>query len=91
MVRPSDAEIAGLIQVAREIRDTTDESGYSIDVAVGQHGAFSHTRGPASALERSRVLDAARRGASRAGLATEEVSRAGSTSSPCRTARSVAS
>ena len=74
MVRPSDAEIAGLMQVAREIRDTTDESGYRVELAVGQHGAFSHTRAPASALERSLILDAARRGAFRAGLGTEEVS-----------------
>jgi len=74
MVRPLDAEIADLMQVVREIRDTTDESGYSIGVAVGQHGAFTHTRGPASALERSLVLDAARRGASQAGLWVEEVS-----------------
>lgn len=74
MVRPSDAEIADLMQVAREIRDTTDESGYSVGVAVRQHEAFSRTRGPASALERSLVLDAARRGASQAGLWIEDVS-----------------
>lgn len=74
MVRPSNAEIDGLMQVAREIRDTTDESGYSVDVAVGQHRAFSHSRGPASALERSLVLDAARRGASQAGFGIEDVS-----------------
>lgn len=63
-----------LKRVAREIRDSADESGYSVGVAVRQHEAFSHTRGPASALERSLVLDAARRGASQAGLGFEEVS-----------------
>src|SRR4051794_35483180 len=74
MVRPSGAEIADLQRVAREIRDTADESGFSVEKAVGLHGAFSQTRGPASALERSLVLDAARRGASQAGLTMEEVS-----------------
>jgi hypothetical protein len=65
MVRPPDAEIANLMRVSREIRDTADESGYTVSAAVRQHEAFSRTRGPASALERSLVLDAARRGASR--------------------------
>lgn len=74
MVRPSSDEVASLKQVAREIRDTTDESGYRVDVAVGQHRAFSHSRTPASSLERSLVLDAARRGASQAGLGAEEIS-----------------
>lgn len=77
MVRPPDAEIAKLMQVAREIRDTTDESGYSVGVAVHQHQAFSRTRGPASSLERSLVLDSACRGASQAGLGIKEVSGGG--------------
>ena len=74
MVRPSEAEIADLKRVAREIRDSVDEFGYRVDLAVGQHETFSHTRGPASALERTLVLEAARRGASQAGLQFEEVS-----------------
>lgn len=77
MVRPPDAEIAKLMQVAHEIRDTTDESGFTVGEAVRQHEAFSHTRGPASALERSLILDAARRGASQAGLGPEDVSGGG--------------
>ncbi|WP_300014909.1 hypothetical protein [Pseudonocardia sp.] len=69
-----ESEIAVLRQVAREIRESTEESGYKVGVAVRQHGAFSQTRGPASALERSLVLEAARRGASQAGLTFEAAS-----------------
>jgi hypothetical protein len=74
MVRLSDVEIAGLKQVAREIRDTADESGYHVDVAVGQHRAFGRSKGPASSLERSLILDAAAHGAEQAGLGIERVS-----------------
>ncbi len=73
MVHPSAREIEALKVVAREIRDTAEESGYSVDRAVSQHASFSRTRGPASALERSLILDAARRGATVAGVSTEEV------------------
>lgn len=74
MVHPSAGEIAALKVVAREILDTTDESGYSVDRAVAQHEAFSRSRGPASSLERALILEAARRGARHAGLGTDEVS-----------------
>ena len=74
MVRPSDDEIDGLLRVAQEIRDSSDESGYAVDVAIAQHDAFTHTRGPASQLERSLISDAARRGAVQAGFSAEEVS-----------------
>lgn len=74
MVHPSGSEIARLMQLAREIRDTTDESGFAVDVAIGQHQAFSSCRRPTSELQRSLVLAAARRGASRTGLGIDEVS-----------------
>lgn len=74
MVRPPESEIAVLRQIAREIRDITDESGFAVGVAVRQHEAFRQTRTPTRSLERSLVLTAARRGASQAGLTFEEVS-----------------
>lgn len=74
MVRPPDAEIAKLMQVAREIRDTSEAEGYTVGVAVRQHKAFSSTRRSASSMERDLVLDAARCGASKASLPFEEVS-----------------
>jgi len=45
-----------------------------VDVAVGQHDAFTQSEGPASLLERALVLDAAQRGASQAGFGIERVS-----------------
>lgn len=74
MVHPTAREIEALKTVAREVRDTAEESGYSVDRAVGQHASFSRTRGPASALERSMVLDAARKGAIAAGVSSDDVS-----------------
>ncbi len=74
MSRPSIAELDLLRQIAREIRETTDESGYTVDVALRQHPSFTLSRTPASTLERSIVLDAARRGASVAGAGVDEVS-----------------
>lgn len=61
MVHLSSDEVAVLKKVAREVRDTTDEHGYKVNVAVRQHDAFSSSRVPLSALERTLVLDAARR------------------------------
>jgi hypothetical protein len=63
-----------LRQVAREIREATDEAGYTVDVALRQHRAFTASRTPSSTLERSLVLDAARRGASVGGAGVDEVS-----------------
>lgn len=74
MIRPSATEIDRLKQVAQEVRDSTEESGFYVDVAVGQHEAFTQSEGPASLLERTLVLDAAQRGASQAGFGIERVS-----------------
>lgn len=68
MSRPTAAEIAKLTQVAKEVRDGTEEYGYLVSRAVGQHKAFRRTRGTASGLERDLVYEAAARGASQAGL-----------------------
>lgn len=74
MIHPSASEIASLREVAREIRETTDAYGYSVEVAVDQHESFGRSVGPARVLERSLILDAARAGAKRAGLGTKDVS-----------------
>ena len=74
MSRLSDSEITLLRQIAREIREAVEESGYTVDVALRQHPAFTYSRTPLSSLERSLVLDAARRGASVAGAGVDEVS-----------------
>lgn len=73
MSRPTVVELDVLRTIAREIRDTAEESGYTVSTAIAQHEAFGRSRGPASNLERSLVLDAARRGASQAGAGAVEV------------------
>jgi hypothetical protein len=77
MSRPTAAELDVLRTIAREIRDTAEESGYTVSTAIAQHDAFGHSRGPASNLERSLVLDAARRAASQAGAGIDEVAGGG--------------
>jgi hypothetical protein len=67
------AELKALKAVAREIHDTAEEAGFTVEAAIAQNKAFRRFRGPASALERSLVLDAARRGASQAGAGVDEV------------------
>lgn len=74
MVRPSESEIAKLRQVAREICESAEEGGHSVEGALRQHESFVQSRGPGSALERALVLDAARRGAVSAGLMVDSVS-----------------
>lgn len=73
MSRLKAAELDALRTIAREIRDSAEESGHTVGTAVAQHEAFGRTRGPASTLERSLVLDAACRGASRAGAGAVQV------------------
>ncbi|CAB4887355.1 unannotated protein [freshwater metagenome] len=63
MVHPSAAEIRRLKAVAREMRDTTDESAHSVDGALKLNPAFATSKRPAGVLERELVMDAARRGA----------------------------
>lgn len=72
MVHPSANEVARLKLVAREVRNTADESAYSVDGAIGQNPAFKQSRRPAKVLERELVLDAARRGAAEADLAMSD-------------------
>ena len=73
MVRPPAAEVAKLMQVAREIRDTAEAEGYTVSVALRQNTAFSRTRRSGSSMERDMVLEAARCGASKASLPFEDV------------------
>lgn len=72
MIPLSATELAGLRLVAAEIRESMEESSFQIDAAVGQHEAFSQSQRPASELERALIKDAARRGASRAGIGYEQ-------------------
>jgi hypothetical protein len=68
MVHPSSEERERLLAIAREIRDTGEESGYAVDEAIARHEAFSRGRAPANALERSLIVEAAERGAHAAGM-----------------------
>ena len=64
----SPAEVARLNLVAHEMYETAEESGYTIDVAVGQHRSFRRTGHPASYLERNLLLDAVERAAAQHGI-----------------------
>lgn len=52
---------------------TLEAEGHAVGTALSQHKAFSRTRVPASSLKRELVLDAARRGATRAQMFSDEV------------------
>lgn len=64
----SDAELAGLHQVADWIRDEVEEYGYLVASAIELHPAFDETEGIASAMLRGLVVTGARKGAHRGGL-----------------------
>jgi hypothetical protein len=74
MVRLTDHELVGLLHVAEEIRNSMEEFGFTVDAALSQHDAFGRNRVPGSSLERSLILEAARKGASQAGLGIDEES-----------------
>lgn len=62
------AEQAQLRLVAESVRDAFEASGFTVDLALGLHEDFQQTRVPASGLERSLAVGAARRAAQEAGL-----------------------
>lgn len=74
MLHLSAQEANSLRELAQEIREQTDDAGYTVEVAVSQNDAFTHSRGPTRVLERSLVVDAARRAAPLVGLEVREES-----------------
>lgn len=72
MVRPPENEIRRLNCVAREMFDSSEESGYLVGVATGHHPAFRRSKRPSSSLERELFVEAARRAASREGFDVDE-------------------
>lgn len=64
----SAAEVARLDLVAHEMYETGEESGYTVDVAVGQHRSFRRTGHAASYLERNLLLDAIEQTAAQHGI-----------------------
>ena len=74
MVHPSSAELVKLRAVAREILDTGEESGYTVDEAIARPKSIERSVAPTRSLERSMILDAAERGAHKAGMSTDSFS-----------------
>lgn len=64
----SDAERAGLHDVAGWIRDEVEENGHLVDKGIGLHPAFDEQDDIASAMLRGLVLFGARHGARTCGL-----------------------